>query len=113
MAGEDLERQFEEAYYRLFSYRPRERGVEVVSLRVVVRSRRPEVAPVAEVTEVKSRAIEPVRFQRCFMGGAWREVPCYEAAEMAAGAEVVGPALIQQEHSALVVRPGWRAHFAG
>jgi len=111
--GEDLERRFEEAYYRLFSYRPRERGVEVVSLRVIVRSRRPEVEPVAEVTRVESKAIEPVRLQRCFMGGAWREVPCYEAPEMAAGAEVVGPALIQQEHSALVVRPGWRAQSLG
>jgi 5-oxoprolinase (ATP-hydrolysing) len=113
VAGEDLERRFEEAYFRLFSYRPRERGVEVVSLRVVVRSRRPEVAPVAEVTEVKSQAIEPERLQRCFMRGAWRQVPCYEAAELAAGAEVVGPALIQQEHSALVVRPGWRAQSLG
>jgi len=113
VAGEDLEDQFEEAYYRLFSYRPRERGVEVVSLRVVVGSHRPEVASVGEGAEVDSRVIEPVRFQRCFIGGAWREVPCYEAAEMAAGAEVGGPALIQQEHSALVVRPSWRARSLG
>ena len=113
VAGEGLDRQFEEAYYRLFSYRPPERGVEVVSLRVVVRSRRTEVVPVAEGSEVKSQAIEPVRFQRCFVGGAWRKVPCFEAAEMAAGADVVGPALIQQEHSALVVRPGWRAQSLG
>ena len=56
VAGEDLEQQFEEAYYRLFSYRPRERGVEVVSLRVVVRSRRPEVAPVAEDPQVASQS---------------------------------------------------------
>ena len=113
LAGEDLERQFEEAYYRLFSYRPRERGVEVVSLRVVVRSRRPEVVPATEGTEMASQAMEPVRFQRCFMGGAWREVPCYEAAEMTAGEEVAGPALVQQEHSALVVLPGWRARSLG
>ncbi len=112
-AGDDLERQFEEAYYRLFSYRPRERGVEVVSLRVVVRSRRPEAVPVVGSADGGSRAHEPARFQRCFVGGGWREVPCYEAAEMAAGAEVMGPALIQQEHSALVVRPGWRAQSLG
>ncbi len=112
-AGEDLERQFEGAYYRLFSYRPRERGIEVVSLRVVVSSRRPEVEPVVADTGVKLTTIDPVRSQRCFIGGAWREVPCYVAAEMAAGAEAVGPALIQQEHSALVVRPGWRAQSLG
>jgi 5-oxoprolinase (ATP-hydrolysing) len=32
---------------------------------------------------------------------------------MTAGAEIVGPALIQQEHSALVVRPGWIARASG
>jgi 5-oxoprolinase (ATP-hydrolysing) len=113
VTGEDLERQFEEAYYRLFSYRPRERGVEVVSLRVVVRNRRPVVESVTERAENMPQSIEPVRFQRCFMGGAWREVPCYEAAEMASGTEVMGAALIQQEHSALVVRPGWCAKSLG
>jgi 5-oxoprolinase (ATP-hydrolysing) len=111
--GEDLESQFEEAYFRLFSYRPRERGVEVVSLRVVMRNRRPEVVPVTEGAEEVPQPIEPVRSQRCFMGGAWRDVRCYEAAEMASGTEVPGPALVQQEHSALVVRPGWRARSLG
>ena len=113
VTGEDLERQFEEAYYRLFSYRPRERGVEVVSLRVVVRSRRAEVVPVVDAIGVDPQLKEPERLQRCFMGGAWREVPCYEASAMAAGTGVLGPALIQQEHSALVVLPGWRANSLG
>jgi 5-oxoprolinase (ATP-hydrolysing) len=109
----DLQRQFEEAYFRLFSYRPEERGVEVVSLRVVVRSCRPDVAPIAEAFAADSRAVEPAQFQRCFLGGEWGDVPCHEAVELTAGVEVIGPALIQQEHSALVVRPGWRARSLG
>ena len=52
-------------------------------------------------------------FQRCFLDGEWREVPCHEAAGLPAGVEIGGPALIQQEHSALVVRPGWRARSLG
>jgi 5-oxoprolinase (ATP-hydrolysing) len=40
MPGEDLGRLFEEAYFNLFSYRPQERGIEVVSLRGW--SRRPD-----------------------------------------------------------------------
>ena len=69
--------------------------------------------PVTIGAEEMPQPIESVRSQRCFMGGAWREVPCYEAAEMASGAEVSGPALVQQEHSALVVLPGWRARSMG
>jgi 5-oxoprolinase (ATP-hydrolysing) len=113
MPGEDLGRLFEEAYFKLFSYRPQERGIEVVSLRVVVRSRRSEVTVVAEGDSAGPRVAEAARFQRCFLDGAWREVPCHEAAELEAGTGVVGPALIQQEHSALVVRPGWRVRSLG
>jgi len=109
----DLQRQFEEAYFRLFSYRPEERGVEVVSLRVVVGSRRPDVAPIAEAFAADSRAVEQARSQRCFLNGEWLEVPCHEAAELPAGVEVIGPALIQQEHSAQVVRSGWLARSLG
>jgi len=113
LPGGDLERQFEEVYFRLFSYRPRARGIEVVSLRVVVRSLRPEVAPVAKEAAADGLAVNRARFQRCFLDGEWRDVPCHEAAELAAGLEIGGPALIQQEHSALVVRPGWRARSLG
>jgi 5-oxoprolinase (ATP-hydrolysing) len=109
----DLQQQFEEAYFKLFSYRPEERGVEVVSLRVVVRSLRTDVAPVAEEAAADFPTVKPPRFQRCFLDGKWRDVPCHEAAELPAGVEIGGPALIQQEHSALVVRPGWLARSLG
>jgi 5-oxoprolinase (ATP-hydrolysing) len=112
-ADEALDRLFEEAYFKLFSYRPRERGIEVVSLRVVVRSRRAQVNRVDSGESFDSSADVPAGSQRCFLDGEWREVPRFEASEQAAGAEISGPALIQQEHSALVVRAGWRARSLG
>jgi 5-oxoprolinase (ATP-hydrolysing) len=113
LSDSDLRQQFEEAYFKLFSYRPEERGVEVVSLRVVVRSLRSGVVSVTEEVATDSPAVEPARSQRCFLDGEWGEVPCHEAAELSAGVEIGGPALIQQEHSALVVRPGWLARSLG
>ena len=102
-----LDRLFEDEYYKLFSYRPRSRGIEVVSLRVVVRSRREEKGMAPAAVPVDQIESAPSGFQRCFLDGSWREVARYEVAEMAAGAEIAGPALIQQEHSALVVPSGW------
>ncbi len=110
--GGDVGRQFEEAYYRLFSYRPFERGIEVVSLRVIVRSRRPESEAYPD-DPASSDMPEATASQRCYLDGGWRDVPCHEAAQLSPGAEIVGPALVQQEHSALVVRPGWRARSLG
>jgi 5-oxoprolinase (ATP-hydrolysing) len=51
--------------------------------------------------------------QRCFLDGGWNEVPCHQAGELSAGATLVGPALIQQAHSALVVPRRWRAVALG
>jgi len=110
--GADVKRLFEETYFRLFAYRPEKRGVEVVSLRVVVRGRRGDAVRAAE-EGVSAGAPEPARRQRCFIGGAWREVPCHEAVDLEAGTTIDGPALVQQAHSALVVRPGWRARSLG
>ncbi len=106
--GANLRRTFEEAYFTLFSYRPSERGIEVVSLRVVVRSRRREVQPPPHGDQ-NSHPAKGAGSQRCFLGGEWREVPRFEIGELEAGARVEGPALIQQEHSALVVPPRWHA----
>ena len=111
--GSDLQTEFERRYFELFSYRPAERGIEVVSLRVVVRSRRDEIVQVEDQGGRGSVTAEPSSFQRCYLDGAWREVQCHEAGELSPGMEVRGPALIQQEHSALVVPSRWRARATG
>ena len=105
----DLATEFERRYYELFAYRPQQRAIELVSLRVVAHSRRgvAEVQEIAPVEEVQ--APEPQGVQRCFIDGEWRDVACHAASALAVGAAVVGPALVQQTHSALVVPRGWRA----
>ncbi len=110
--GSDLEAAFEEAYFKLFGYRPRARGIEVVSLRVVARSRGREPAAPQRLPGAAAPP-RPAGRRRCFLGGGWREVPCWDAAELAPGAELAGPALIQQAHSAVVLPPGWRAEGLG
>jgi 5-oxoprolinase (ATP-hydrolysing) len=108
----DLGAEFEQRYYDLFSYRPAHRGVEVVSLRVVLRSRRGEIVS-ADGPKAEDRGTEPAGFQRCFLDGEWRQVPYHQAAQLAAGISIQGPALVQQAHSALVVPPAWRAEGLG
>jgi 5-oxoprolinase (ATP-hydrolysing) len=105
----NLAREFEDQYYKLFSYRPEDRGIELVSLRVVVRSRRQPISTVSPEDGSKTTTVGPSGSQLCYLGGEWREVPCHEAADLPTGAEIQGPALIQQEHSALVVPERWIA----
>jgi 5-oxoprolinase (ATP-hydrolysing) len=112
-SGEDLASEFEKRYFDLFSYRPSDRGIEVVSIRVVVRSCRDEITG-REIDEWNSAPTpSPAAHQRCFLDGDWREVPCHLASDLEFGALVEGPALIQQAHSALVVPSSWRVRGLG
>lgn len=104
----DLRAEFERLYYEMFSYRPGNRGIEVVSLRVILRSQRRKPAPSRHVVSRLSVAVEPSSFRRCYLDGCWREVPCYEVGDLGEGVTIEGPVLIQQEHSALVVPRRWR-----
>jgi 5-oxoprolinase (ATP-hydrolysing) len=108
----DLATEFERRYYELFSYRPPDRMIEVVSLRVVARSGRSEI-PVSDESAHTTAESEPTGVQRCFLDGEWREVPCYEASALAAGVAIDGPVLVQQAHSALVVPPRWKVEGLG
>jgi len=105
--GFGLAAAFERRYFELFSHRPSQRAVELVSLKAVVRGRRPRRPDPAREPAVRP-TVAPPRVQRCHLDGAWQEVPCLEAAHLEVGASVPGPALVQQEHSALVVPSGWR-----
>jgi len=111
--GGDLGAEFENRYYELFSYRPSDREIEVVSIRVVMRSRREDLDAVVVDEENPQAPPKPESRQRCFLDGAWREVPCHHAADLAVGVVIDGPALILQAHSMMVVPSHWRVHGLG
>ena len=83
--GADLRQAFEEAYFKLFSYRPRERGIEVVSLRVVVRNRRREGAQARARRDHVTSGEGAQAAHRRFLDGEWREVPRFEISELETG----------------------------
>jgi 5-oxoprolinase (ATP-hydrolysing) len=111
--GADLAAEFERQYFELFSHRPPDRDIELVSLRVVVRSLREDLPEPAGTTGPPRTRSQPTSSQRCFIDGSWREVPCLDTGEMAEGAALDGPALILQRHSVLVMPSGWRAERVG
>ncbi|MCD4748094.1 MAG: hydantoinase B/oxoprolinase family protein [Thermoanaerobaculales bacterium] len=107
--GHDIGAEFEQRYQDLFAYRPQERGIEVVSLRVVARSRPENQPSQLEVAENIGLPDGRPQSQRCFLEGEWQEVPCREAMELSSEGWIAGPMLIQQEHSALVASSDWQA----
>ena len=111
--GGDLASDFKRRYYELFSYRPSDLEIEVVSIRVVMRSSRERVVGLGVDEQRPAPAPDPASHQSCYLDGEWRDVPCHHASDLEVGAVVEGPALIQQAHSALVVPSLWRVHGLG
>ncbi|HHM23873.1 MAG TPA: 5-oxoprolinase, partial [Bacteroidetes bacterium] len=104
---EALLKRFEKRYRLVYGHWPKDRAVEVESLRVIASSlpkkfTRPRRAP-------SPFSPEPRRHQTAYFGGQWREVPVFDRFSLQPGAEIRGPALIFEKHSACVVERGWQA----
>ena len=48
---------------------------------------------------------------RMWAGGAWRDTPLYDRADLAPGDRIDGPAIIIEKNSTNIIEPGWRADF--
>lgn len=104
LPGRPIVELFAHAYQERFGYPPPDRQVEVESVRVVASIRREE--PSVALAVGRARPMSG-RMQRCHLGGSWREVPCLEREQLAAGDAMIGPLLVQERFSTTVVEPGW------
>ncbi len=104
----DLRARFDRAHARAFGYARPEHPVEATVARVEVLGRHRSVSRTrADATE-GAGAPRPRRRTRVFCEGAFREgVPVYEREALGPGARLVGPALVLEATSTLVVDPGF------
>ncbi len=109
-----LQAAFESAYREKFSLTPPEVPVEFINIRVAVR------APVAggdvALRGPRGRAAgDPVKGRRPAYfseAGGFIETTVYDRYRLVAGAELTGPAVVEEEGSTLVVGPGATARVA-
>jgi N-methylhydantoinase A len=102
-----LRRLFLEAHERNYGYANPLDPVEIVNFRLTARGRfkTPEPLPapktVAPLPKPSSRAV-------CFRDDRAQPTPVYQRAELSAGQEIVGPAVVDQLDSTSLVYPGYR-----
>jgi 5-oxoprolinase (ATP-hydrolysing) len=104
-----IEPAFAAAYREIYGYAPEGRAIEVESIRVVASSRESGMADEDDTPALppaSSPAAPPGR-RRCWIGGAWKDVPVFDRALLAPGATFAGPSLVFEAHSATVVGEGW------
>jgi 5-oxoprolinase (ATP-hydrolysing) len=108
-AHEAMQRAFEDAYRRRFSFLMPGKAlvVEAVSVEALGRSDAPPELPCgASADAYPPTAHETVRM---FAGGEWRDTAVYLRTSLQPGATVKGPAIIAEANATTVVEAGWQA----
>jgi N-methylhydantoinase A len=116
-SAEDALARFHEGYERVYGLRIPDMAVEVVTWRVTAYVPAPELAVAAPAgagagggggagAAPVPHGTRAVRFRR---GAEAVDVPVHRRGDLAAGATITGPALVEERETTAVVRPGWRA----
>ena len=100
-----LRAAFEAEHRRRYGFA--QAGRDVVVAAVSVEAVRPGRVPALPAPPAEGG--RPEREARVYLGGRWRRAPLWRRPALAAGAEVVGPALVVEDTGTTVVAPGWRA----
>jgi len=97
----DLRRAFHQAHRIRYGYASRKEAIEVVTVRLVVRTPRPFRRPRAPL----HRGSRP-RSRRVLFDDGWHDVPVHERSRLGVGSEIDGPAIVAEDHATTVVPPG-------
>ncbi len=100
-----LRERFEESHRQRFSFDDPEEAVELVTLRLAAIGalETGDRAPTASLTPAPAAPA----CRRVHVDGGWRETPVHRQSSLAAGAELEGPAIVEQEYTTLLIPGGW------
>ncbi len=106
----DFAAAFTAAYQREFGFILAGRAILVDDLRVRAAAAGADLRP-ARLPRASGPA-RPRRRVSCYFAGGWRETPVFNLADLKAGHEIPGPALIMHETATVVVEPGSTARIS-
>ena len=109
----EIKSRFETIHRQRFGFISNDREMIVEALAVEAIGQTEDVHdPV--LTENKDAGPPPVFDRtRFFSDGTWHDVPVYRREQMVPGSVVVGPALILEPHSTIIVEKEWKARLTG
>ena len=98
-----FDRGYQAAYGRVLE------GVDtrLLSVRTAVVGRRPRIDPRVFAPSTDRAPIGPGRSRPVYLDGRWQDVHVYERLALPAGAEVAGPAVLEQPDATIVLEPGF------
>jgi N-methylhydantoinase A len=107
----DVVARFEDDYRRIYGLTVPDVRIEVVTWRLSAYADADDVEPHPEIGTVAGEPLgtRPVHFTR---GVASIATPVYRREQLGAGQRIVGPAIVEERETTVVIRPGWTAELA-
>jgi N-methylhydantoinase A len=108
----EIEDAFHRRHEALYTYCERDNVPELINVEVSVYGRSAEVL-VPAVSATVERRPEPSTHRDCVFAedGGFVQTPVFDATRMRVGDTVVGPAVVEEESTTIVVFPGWTLRF--
>jgi len=106
---ERLRNRFHQTHQEQFAHSDTDVVPELVTLRnrAVGRLERPQSEQKTGVEHIESD--RPAEFRKVFLQGQFESVPILERSGLAAGTQIVGPAIIEEQHSTILIPAHWNA----
>jgi N-methylhydantoinase A len=106
-AKAEISRRFHDAHERYYTYRLDGAPIEIVNLHLVARGggKAPEPARIARQSEPIASALKERR-SVYFSRDGWRDTPVYRREALLAGAELAGPAIVEERAASTLAGDG-------
>lgn len=96
---------FEQMHQQLYGHAHHDRAIQIVTLRIEVTGHMPK--PAVHMTDPIKRVATPSRYTTVYFDAQPIQTACYEREQLCPGDLLVGPAVIHEDLSTIVVDPGW------
>jgi len=107
---DDLVQRFHDAHQRRYGHMAQAEAVEIVNFQVTAIGRIPKPATKRFDPDARSRPQTPFETRPAYFNATdARDVPVRRRGDLAAGARIEGPAVIEEQTSTIVLYPGQRA----
>ena len=103
----EFERKYRQQYGFLMPGKPL--VVEAVAVEAIGRAHSADER--APTFARRDEALTPIRTNRIYTDGAFRDAHVYDRDHLRPGDTIAGPAVIREDNATTVVEPGWRATF--
>ncbi len=107
-----IEEIFERKYRAIFGHWQQDRPIEIESIRVIAESSQSENSD-QDRKNICSFEAKADRFIKAYFNSQWQNVPAFNRENLEPGAQLIGPALIFEQHCTTVVEQGWNVEVDG